>query len=184
LAQVEYPGEMTLERPGHRQIMRVRPKDLLDGTLVFGHVMATGNFLFASPQFRAWISEQFPSRRLEGEKLLGARAPSYRGKLGSVTLLIVIIAFGGTLYGGITRGLPRFFDPALLANLLWLVSYVAVIAYVGDLDQPEAWLFALVPFCCFSRNWFMSDGAGAMSCSCSCFRARYFFTMASAVWQC
>lgn len=146
LARVEYPGEMTLERPGHRQIMRVGPRDLLDGTLVFGHVVAAGNFLLASPQFRTWIGEQFPDRRLEAEKLLGARAPSYTGKLGSVTLLIVIIAFGGTLYGGITRGLPRFLDPALLANLLWLVSYVAVITYMGNLDQPEAWLFALVPF--------------------------------------
>jgi hypothetical protein len=145
LARVEYPGEMMLEQPGHRQIMRVEQKDLLHGTLVFGHVVATGNFLFAFPQFRSWIGERFPNRRLEGEKLLGAGARPHTGRLGSLTLMIVILAFGWTLYGGITRGLPPLSDPVVLASLFWLISYVPIIAYEEAWDQPEAWLLALVP---------------------------------------
>ncbi len=146
LAQVAYPYYVTIELPERSSGMDLQRSDIVNAAMVFGHVVVTGNFLFAFPKFHAWLGERYPRRRVEGEQLLGVRAGRRTGIFGSVTLLMVTIAFGWTLGRGVSRGLPGVSDPIVLASLVWLVLYVATIWYMDNLEQPEAWLLALVPF--------------------------------------
>jgi hypothetical protein len=146
LARSGYPGYATSGMPAQRQVIPVDQRDLVNGTFVVGHIVASGNFLLSFPRFRDWISERFPNRRLEGEKLLGAKAWPHTGKAGLLTLGLVVVALCGTLYVGVRRDSTLRFDPVVLASLSWLALYAPVIAYTQNMDQPEAWLLGLVPF--------------------------------------
>jgi hypothetical protein len=146
LAQVAYPHYATTQLPERQSGLDLQRSDAVNATMVFGHVVATGNFLFSFPEFRAWLGERYPKRRVEGEQLLGIRAGPRTGVLGSVTLLMAMIAFGWTLGRGVFRGRPSVSDPIVLTTLVWLTLYAVTIWYMDNLEQPEAWLLALVPF--------------------------------------
>lgn len=146
VARVEYPNYATIQWPndGHGKDPEIR--ELPIGAAALGHAVVSGGFLFVFPGYRDWISKRFPNQRLEGEKLVGARAWPHTGIAGSITLIIAVIAFGWTLCRGLAGVLPPISDPVALSTLSWLALYVAVIAYTGNLEQPEAWLLVLVPF--------------------------------------
>lgn len=145
MARVEYPQYANTHLATGEEAAGLDQKEIFATTAVLGHVVANGNFLFVFPEYRAWVSERFPGQRLEGEKLVGARAWPLTGTVGSITLIIAVIAFGWTVYRGV-RVLPALSDPVVLATLSWLGLYLGAMAYTGNLEQPESWLLALVPF--------------------------------------
>ncbi len=145
-ARVEYPHYTATQSVAGEIVPSLGTKDISIATVVLGHVVASGNFLFVFPAYRSWISEEFPAQRLEGEKLIGLRAWPPTGVVGFVTVLIAVVAFAWTLWMAGVRRSREFRGSFVLAMLSWLALYLATISYLGTLEQPEAWLLALVPF--------------------------------------
>lgn len=129
----------------------------------FGHILLSGNFIFALPWAAEWIQALLPYHMLHEEVFMGAQAPGWVRVLAPLTALaaagvLAAVSFV-TLRGAWRhRRVGESGGAADLAAGVWLAGSCGM-ALLFEPANPEMWLPALPAlWLCAGRLWMRADG--------------------------